>query len=119
MEYVETKIKRLTRHTCHLENGNKLEDVQCIVKSLGLVGDFEVDRLHKMKELIGNWCAGDFRRVIQIDPLGMNAANFTTFSTGIGSYGSIVQNKYLHDFPREMDKLMGMGIMQMLPRQKA
>merc|ERR1719203_2252421 len=49
MEYVESTIKRLTRHTLHLVSGTKLEDVQCIIKSLGLIGDFEVDRLHKMK----------------------------------------------------------------------
>jgi len=119
MEYVESTLKRLTRHTCHLVNGQKLEDVQCIVKSLGLIGDFEVDRLHKMKELIGNWCSGDFRRVIQIDPLGMNAANFTTFSTGIGTYGSVYTNKYLHDFPQEYGRMVGMGLLGQLPKQKA
>jgi len=119
MEYVESTIKRLTRHTCHLVSGRKLEDVQCLVKSLGLVGDFEVDRLHKMKELVGNWCSGDFRRVIQIDPLGMNAANFTTFSTGIGTYGSVNANKYLHDFPKEYGRMCGLGLMGQLPKQKA
>merc|ERR1712050_247740 len=38
---------------------------------------------------------------------GMNAANFTTFSTGIGSYGT------------EYTNLVGMGLMQQLPKQKA
>jgi len=119
MEYIESTIKRMTRHTLHMVSGRKLENVQCIVKSLGLVGDFEVDRLHKMKELVGNWCSGDFRRVIQIDPLGMNAANFTTFSTGIGTYGSVIANKYLHDFPKEYSRIAGQGLMLQLPRQKA
>ena len=54
MESVESTIKRLTRHTCHLVSGRKLEDVQCLVESLGHVGDFEVGRLHEMKELVGN-----------------------------------------------------------------
>jgi len=119
LEYVESTVKRCTHHTLHLHSGRKLEDVQCIVKSLGLVGDFEVDRLHGMKELVGNWCSGDFRRVIQIDPLGMNAANFTTFSTGIGTYGSVMSNKYLHDFPQEYGRMAGAGLLQQLPRQKA
>jgi hypothetical protein len=119
MEYVESTVKRFTKHTVHLANGEKLNDVTVMVKSLGLTGDFEVDRLHKMKELIGNWCSGDYRRVIQIDPLGMNAANFTTFSTGIGSYGTAYSNKYLHDFPQEYQNLVGAGLLQQLPRQKS
>jgi len=119
MEYVETTLKRLSHHTCHLNNGQKLENVTVLVKSLGLLGDFEVDRLHKMKELIGNWISGDYRRVIAIDPLGMNAANFTTFSTGIGTYGGVVQNKYLHDFPKEYNRMVGLGLLTQLPRQQA
>lgn len=118
-EYKESTVKRFTKHTVHLANGDKLPEVQCVVKSLGLIGDFEVDRLHKMKELIGNWCSGDYRRVIQIDPLGMNAANFTTFSTGIGTYGGCYTNKWLHDYPQEYSNMVGQGLMQSLPRQKA
>mmetsp|Transcript_64144 Transcript_64144/g.144781 ORF Transcript_64144/g.144781 Transcript_64144/m.144781 type:complete len:359 (+) Transcript_64144:53-1129(+) len=119
LEYIESTVKRMTRLTLHLVNGRKLEDVSCIVKSLGLLGDFEFDRLHKMKEIIGNWCSGDWRRIVLVDPTGMNAANFTTFSTGIGSYGNAVTYKYLHDFPKEYNRMAGMGLMQQLPRQKA
>jgi len=118
MEYIESTVKRFTRHTLHLVNGRKLENVQNVVKSLGLLGDFEFDRLHKMKELIGVWCSGDWRRIVAIDPLGMNAANFTTFSTGIGTYGNVVTYKFLHDFPKEVNRMMGMGLMQQLPKQK-
>lgn len=119
MEYVETTLKRISGHTLHLSNGDKLENVTVLIKALGLLGDFDVDRLHKMKEMVGNFCSGDYRRVVQIDPLGMNAANFTTFSTGIGSYSTIINYKYMHDFPKEYDRMASMGLLQQLPRQKA
>jgi len=119
MEYAESTVKRLTQHTIHLNDGAKLEDTRVLIKSLGLIGDFEVDRLHKMKELKGMWIEGDFRRIIAIDPLGMNAANFTTFSTGIGTSGQVLQNKYIHDFPKEYHMMVGQGLLQALPKQKA
>jgi len=118
-EYVESTIKRLTKNTLHMHNGQRLDDIHVIVKSLGLLGDHEVDRLHKMKEVVGSFCGGDYRRVLQIDPTGMNAANFTTFSTGIGTYGNLNQMKYIHDYPKEFNRMVGMGLMTQLPRNKA
>merc|ERR1719401_2243627 len=117
-EYLETTLKRCSRHTLHLHNGDRLEETTCLIKSTGLLGDWEVDRLHKMKEVVGSFCAGDYRRVIQIDPTGMNAANFTTFSTGIGTWGNMIQMKYIHDFPKEYNRVVGMGLLQQLPRNK-
>ena len=49
----------------------------------------------------------------------MNAANFMTFSTGIGTYGSVNANKYLHDFPKEYGRMCGQGLLARLPKQKA
>lgn len=59
--------------------------VTSVVKSLGLLGDWAVDKLHHQTQMSGMWCDGDWRRVLAIDPTGMNAANFTTFSLGIGA----------------------------------
>lgn len=117
--FKQDTLKRCTRHTLHLTGGEKLLNVTVILKALGLLGDFTVDRLHKMKELVGNYCAGDWRRVLMIDATGMNAANFTTFSTGIGTYGFAAQNKFLHDFPREYHMMVQNGLLQKLPRHKA
>lgn len=90
-----------------------------ILKALGLLGDWEVDKLHNMKELVGSYCSGDWRRKLMIDATGMNAANFTTFSTGIGTHGFVTVNKFFDDFPKEMYKLQGMGLFQQLPRHKS
>merc|ERR1712187_799542 len=98
--------------------GRKLEKVHVVIKALGLLGDFQVDRLHGMKHMLGSFCAGDWRRVLMIDATGMNAANFTTFSTGIGTTDFVITYKFLHDFPKEFYRIQGMGLMQALPRHK-
>lgn len=118
-EYVQDTLKRLTFRTLHLTSGRKLEEIDNLCKALGVTGDFSFDRMQKMKEIVGNWCSGDYRRPVMVDPLGMNAANFTTFSTGIGSHGFIHSNKYIIDYPKEYNLLVAGGILQALPRQKA
>jgi len=118
LEYIEALLKRCSKHTLHLSTGRKLTGVTVILKALGLLGDPAVDRLHQMKEMVGPFCGGDWRRLIMIDATGMNAANFTTFSTGIGTTDFVTTYKFLHDYPKEMYKLQGMGLMQALPRHK-
>mmetsp|Transcript_124082 Transcript_124082/g.397063 ORF Transcript_124082/g.397063 Transcript_124082/m.397063 type:complete len:747 (+) Transcript_124082:89-2329(+) len=117
--YVEDTLKRCTRHTLHLTSGEKLEGVKVLLKSLGLLGDYEVDRLHKMKQMVGSYCDGDWRRVLMIDATGMNAANFTTFSTGIGTKGFVMSHKYLHDHPKEYYKMEKDGYLEQLPTNPA
>jgi len=119
LEYVQDTLKRCTKHCLHLTGGRKLEGVTVILKSLGLLGDWAVDRLHKMSQMVGYFCDGDWRRPLMIDAIGMNAANFTTFSTGIGSHGFILSNKYLFDYPREFYRMVDMGLMRQLPTHKA
>lgn len=118
-EYAESTIKRVSRHCLHLANGQKIEDCTGLIKSLGLIGDFKIDKMHRMKMMLGRWCSGDYRRVLAIDDTGMNAANFTTFSLGIGIYGSAKQFKYLHDFPNEYYQAAAAGLLDALPQAKA
>jgi hypothetical protein len=108
----------MTRHTLHTELGRKLPEVTVVIKALGLLADFFADKFHKAKEMVGAWVNGDVRRFVYADPLGMHAANFMTFSTGIGSYAGAKQQKYLWDFPGEWQRLVATGIIEMLPRTK-
>merc|ERR1719476_655560 len=105
LAYVVDTLKRCTRHTLHLTGGTKLENVNIIMKALGLLGDFEVDRMHKMTYVHGCFCEGDWRRTVFLDATGMNAANFTTFSTGIGTTGFVRTTMYMFDYPREWYKI--------------
>jgi hypothetical protein len=116
-EYVQDTLKRLTKNTMHLTGGQKLENVNNIIKSLGLLGDYAVDRLHRMTKMIGAWCDGDYRRPLSMDAPGMNAANFTTFSV-LGSIGFVRDQKVFHDFPKEYFRCAGMGMLQQLPTNK-
>jgi hypothetical protein len=118
LEYCEAVVKRFSKGTLHLSTGRKLEKVGVVLKALGLLGDHAVDKLHGMKEMVASFCAGDWRRVLMIDATGMNAANFTTFSTGIGTTDFVITHKFLHDFPKEFYRAQGMGLMQALPRHK-
>jgi hypothetical protein len=118
LEYVEASLKRCSKQTLHLSTGRKLEKVSVILKALGLLGDYAVDKLHGMKEMVSSFCAGDWRRVLMIDATGMNAANFTTFSTGIGTTDFVITYKFLHDYPKEFYRIQGLGLMQALPRHK-
>uniref|UniRef100_A0A7S0ATV8 FAD/NAD(P)-binding domain-containing protein n=1 Tax=Pyrodinium bahamense TaxID=73915 RepID=A0A7S0ATV8_9DINO len=118
-EYVVDLLKRCTRHTLHLESGRRLDNVTNIIKALGLIADWSCDRLHKIKTMIGTWPNGDWRRFIFCDPLGMHAANFTTFSTGIGSYTQSVKDKFALDYPGDIEAMIAGGIADMLPTNKA
>jgi len=118
-EFVVDVVKRFTQHCLHTERGVKLEGVTVVIKCLGLIADFGADRLHKVREFVGPWPSGDFRRIISADALGMHAANFTTFSAGIAGYGESVKCKFLLDFPQEFQRLVSTGVVEMLPRSKA
>mmetsp|Transcript_46684 Transcript_46684/g.108804 ORF Transcript_46684/g.108804 Transcript_46684/m.108804 type:complete len:1020 (+) Transcript_46684:97-3156(+) len=118
LEYVEDTVKRLTHHTLHLNSGRKLENVSGLIKSLGLLGDFGVDKLHQMTEMHGRFPMGDWRRFIAIDATGMNAANFTTFSLGIGVQGNVRLMCYVYDYPHEVRRAVEQGVMDLLPRNK-
>jgi hypothetical protein len=119
VEFIQDTLKRCTRFTLHLTGGRRLDNVSNISKALGLLGEYAVDRLHKMSKMVGTFCDGDWRRPLMIDATGMNAANFTTFSTGIGTTGFVRSHKFLHDHPKEYYRMAGMGFIEQLPTHKA
>lgn len=118
LEYKVATVKRMSKNTLHLSTGEKLEGITVVLKALGLLGDWSVDKLHNMKEMVGPFCGGDWRRCLMIDATGMNAANFTTFSTGIGTTDYTLTKKYLYDYPKEFYRMEAAGLMKMMPRHK-
>jgi len=117
LEFVIATVKRCSRHTLHLSNGDKLENVTIVLKALGLLGDWQVDKLHNMKQMVGMFVEGDFRRPLMIDATGMNAANFTTFSTGIGSTDFAITTKFLFEYPKEWYKVQD-ACLKSLPKHR-
>jgi len=116
LEYVVDTVKRFNRHTVHTNTGVVLEGVTNIIKCLGFVGDFAIDRFHHMTEMTGLWCGGDFRRPIDVIPLGMNASNFGAFSVGPGAQANLNMFKWFTDFPEEWYRSQRHGIQASLPK---
>jgi len=118
LEWRVATVKRMSHHALHLSTGETLEPVNIVLKALGLLGDYAVDRLHNMKEMVGPYCGGDWRRCIHIDDTGMNASNFVTFSAGIKSADLAISYGYLYDYPAIFNSLKEQGYMDVLPRHK-
>mmetsp|Transcript_21045 Transcript_21045/g.44885 ORF Transcript_21045/g.44885 Transcript_21045/m.44885 type:complete len:642 (+) Transcript_21045:55-1980(+) len=115
LEVLEDRIKRLTKGTVHLESGKKL-DTDVILKLLGFVGSWDVDRLITCKEIVGYWPQCDFRRFVFAEPIGVDASNFggTSFSPGARQWA--FQACYFTWYPKDFQPLTD-GTM--LPKHKA
>jgi len=117
-EYVVDTVKRFTQNTVHLNGGDKIDNIQVVIKALGLLADFNCDKLHNIKEMVGIYPGGDHRRAIYCDALGMHATNFTTKSTGGPSYTFSIVAKYFMEFPTEYVRAMD-TVQHLLPRSGA
>mmetsp|Transcript_18418 Transcript_18418/g.41663 ORF Transcript_18418/g.41663 Transcript_18418/m.41663 type:complete len:713 (+) Transcript_18418:87-2225(+) len=118
LEIIEDNVKRLSPGTVHVSRGVKLE-VSNIIKAIGMLGDFKVDELHQMKELVGFWADGDYRRCLFHDPPGIHFSNFDQISIGKQAYEQQLGLKYFVDNPKEYFRLEALGVMDMLPKNKA
>lgn len=105
MEVVVDNIKRCSSRTVHLESGRKLQDVDVILKCVGMLPDSTVDKVNKMKFLRGCWINGDPRRFTVSDPDGIYAANFAATTIGPGAYNWVQLMKHVWDCPNEWIQL--------------
>jgi len=111
LEHLVDDVKRMSHHKIHLVSGRVLDDVEFMLKLLGFNGEFEHDRLLKIKELYGWWANKDFRRYIVAEPLGVDANNFggTSFSPGAISWSE--QQVHLLNYPQDWVPVMESGSM--------
>jgi len=112
-EVVVDQIKRLSRHTVHLEGGTKL-GCTVMLKLLGFTGQWDNDRLMGVKELTGFWVNEDCRRALFAEPISVSASNFggTSFSPGARAW--IEYFSYFIWFPKDFA-----SVVLLLPRHKA
>eukprot|EP00418_Pyrodinium_bahamense_P058715 CAMPEP_0179161796 /NCGR_PEP_ID=MMETSP0796-20121207/79224_1 /TAXON_ID=73915 /ORGANISM="Pyrodinium bahamense, Strain pbaha01" /LENGTH=605 /DNA_ID=CAMNT_0020863937 /DNA_START=68 /DNA_END=1885 /DNA_ORIENTATION=- len=114
-EVVVDSIKRLKPHQILLEGGEKLE-ADALIKVLGFRPDDSVDKLMGIKEMVGFFVNGDWRRYVCTEFPGVDAGRFggTSFSPGQ------IQNSecmtWFINFPKDLGPLWDS---QMLPRHKA
>lgn len=119
MEIVTDNIKRCTYRTVHLESGKKLEGIDVILKCLGMLPDWSVDKVVRAKFLKGFWINGDSRRFTCADPNGIAASNFSATTVGPGSYGWCKLMKHFWDVPNDWAQLEEAGHLGMLPIHNA
>lgn len=109
-EIVEGKIKRLTENTVHLEDGRKLENVHAILKLLGFVPEWAVDKFLQIKELFGFWVNEDYRRATTSEFPTVNAQRFggTSLSPGAISWTKLFL--YFYNYPQDFGRLQASGL---------
>mmetsp|Transcript_21850 Transcript_21850/g.61079 ORF Transcript_21850/g.61079 Transcript_21850/m.61079 type:complete len:622 (+) Transcript_21850:86-1951(+) len=114
-EVIVDGVKRLTQGTVHLGSGRKLE-APVILKLLGFEGDFEVDRLLKIKEVNGFWVNGDYRRYTASEGPGVSASNFGGTSLSPGAISWVAQGTHMMWYPSDFKTMINSG---MLPVHQA
>ncbi|CAJ1345990.1 unnamed protein product [Effrenium voratum] len=115
-EHIVDDTKRVSGNTVHLVSGRKLENVAHMLKLCGFNGEFENDRLMKLKELYGWWVNKDFRRYIVAEPIHVDANNFGSTSFSPGAIMWSEQQAHLLKYPRDWAPVMDSG---MLPKHEA
>jgi len=106
-------VKRLSYHEVTLASGRKLENVKMILKLLGFVGEPDVDRLMKLKELVGFWVNSDPRRYLVAEPVSVLAQNFGGTSLSPGALAWAQMGIHYMLFPQDFSAVIDTG---MLPR---
>lgn len=109
-------VKRCSRHEVHLASGTKLP-CQAILKLLGLVGEMDIDRLLKIKEMVGFWVNGDCRRYCVAEPLSVMCSQMGGTSFSPGAYQWSMEGIYFLDFPWDFES--GPASSGMLPKHSA
>lgn len=119
MEVVVGNIKRCSYRTVHMEDGDKLEDIDVVLKCLGMLPDWTVDRVMRCKFMKGFWINGDPRRFSCADPNGIFASNFAATTIGPGAYGWIKIMKHFWDCPGDWAHIEDTGLLAMIPVHSA
>ncbi|CAK9075522.1 Baeyer-Villiger monooxygenase (BVMO) [Durusdinium trenchii] len=115
-EHIVDDTKRVSNSTVHLVSGRKLENVSHILKLLGFNGEFDNDRLLKLKELYGWWVNKDYRRYIVAEPIYVDANNFGSTSFSPGAICWAEQQAHILKYPSDWATVMDSN---MLPKHEA
>jgi len=104
-EVIVDEVKRLSTGKVHLESGRELS-VQTILKVFGFVGDFEVDRLLKIKTMYGFWPDADNRRYTASEHPGVHASNFGGTSLSPGAIAWVQHASHMMWFPKDWHRVV-------------
>lgn len=102
MDVVVGAVKRLTHHCMHLITGERIH-CEAILKTVGVRGSYEVDKMLGLKELVGYWVNGNPLCSCVTNSLFVQASNFAGFSIGPGLTGTTEQVLWLVDNPQDLE----------------
>eukprot|EP00421_Protoceratium_reticulatum_P003890 CAMPEP_0168368614 /NCGR_PEP_ID=MMETSP0228-20121227/6341_1 /TAXON_ID=133427 /ORGANISM="Protoceratium reticulatum, Strain CCCM 535 (=CCMP 1889)" /LENGTH=303 /DNA_ID=CAMNT_0008381465 /DNA_START=24 /DNA_END=931 /DNA_ORIENTATION=- len=104
MDVVVGDVKRLSHHCMHLKTGKQV-NCQAILKTVGVRGDPELDRILGLKEMVGFWVNGDQLFPAVSNTLFVQASNFGGFSIGPGLAGECENLLWFIDFPQDFEMI--------------
>uniref|UniRef100_A0A7S4Q910 FAD/NAD(P)-binding domain-containing protein n=1 Tax=Alexandrium monilatum TaxID=311494 RepID=A0A7S4Q910_9DINO len=106
MDIVIGDVKKLSFQCIQLKNGKKIQ-CEVILKTVGVRGDYQTDKILGLKELVGYWVNGDQLFPAITNSLFVQASNFAGFSIGPGLAGSVEQILWFVDFPMDFEMIRG------------
>mmetsp|Transcript_3741 Transcript_3741/g.11849 ORF Transcript_3741/g.11849 Transcript_3741/m.11849 type:complete len:627 (-) Transcript_3741:107-1987(-) len=107
-------VKRLKRDGVQLETGETF-DCQHIIKVLGFVGDFTVDKTMGIKKMEGFHVNSDFRRLIWAENPGIDAGKFGGTSFSPAAIATSEMQSWFLNYIGDSFMVIGVG---MLPTKK-
>lgn len=113
MEVTVDSIKRLGYQLAQTVKGKKLK-APVLIKCLGTVPDFRIDRMLGLKELVGYWIDADPLRPVYCNPQVVQGRSLRSFSATPQIAAMVQVFNWFVDYPEDFR-----GIVNTLPRSKA
>lgn len=107
MEIVVDEIKRLTPGVAHTKKGKKIP-CDVIVKAVGTVPCFSIDKMLGLKALHGLWVNGDPLRPCVCNAMYVEARNFSSFSSGPAYASMAPAINWFVDYPEDWNAVKDM-----------
>mmetsp|Transcript_29692 Transcript_29692/g.67222 ORF Transcript_29692/g.67222 Transcript_29692/m.67222 type:complete len:627 (+) Transcript_29692:89-1969(+) len=102
MEVLVDEVKRLSHNTVHTKKGKKV-DAQVIIKAIGTVPSFKIDKMLGLKDLAGFWVNHDCMRPVLCNGMFVEARNFASFSSGPGFASQVHMINWFVDWPSDFE----------------
>jgi len=107
MDVVVGDVKRLTYQCIHLKTNKKIH-CEALLKTVGVRGSNEVDKMLGLKELVGFWVNGDPWMPCITNTLFVQASNFAGYSIGPGVAGEVDTILWFADYPQDFMQVKGL-----------
>jgi len=113
-EVLVDAVKRLKPRQVLLESGEKLH-ADHLIKVLGFRGDFSVDKVMGIKEMVGFFANGDYRRWVCAEFPGIDAGKFGGTSFSPGGIQNAEFYSWFINYPKDLAAVFNNNV---LPRKK-